>query len=176
MRKRFLLLQELQRGTSGGRGAQHRPRAAACAGTWQRGVVRLSWQGGSSSTAPAVGTPLTPSLSARRSLDRLDSVEILLPPKFPTWEEEYNQISDSANESSCINQVSCWRAEPRRAGTAQCKEASPGERDVLFPLQNKALAALQELHALFSKHQGQRLNYYSYEKPLPLALPPLWCS
>ncbi|NWW88599.1 DLGP4 protein, partial [Rhynochetos jubatus] len=45
--------------------------------------------------------PLTPSLSAGRSLDRLDSVEILLPPKFPTWEEEYNQISDSVNESSC---------------------------------------------------------------------------
>ncbi|NXD65480.1 DLGP4 protein, partial [Eolophus roseicapillus] len=52
-----------------------------------------------------VGTPLTPSFSAGRSLDRLDSVEILLPPKFPTWEEEYNQISDSINESSCINQA-----------------------------------------------------------------------
>ncbi|NWY05011.1 DLGP4 protein, partial [Nothoprocta ornata] len=37
--------------------------------------------------------------SPGRSLDRLDSVEILLPPKFPTWEEEYNQISDSVNES-----------------------------------------------------------------------------
>ncbi|NWU68091.1 DLGP4 protein, partial [Pterocles burchelli] len=59
----------------------------------------------SPSTAPAVGTPLTASLSAGRSLDRLDSVEILLPPKFPTWEEEYNQISDSVNESSCINQA-----------------------------------------------------------------------
>ncbi|NXK90444.1 DLGP4 protein, partial [Formicarius rufipectus] len=59
----------------------------------------------SSSTAPTVGTPLTSSLSAGRSLDRLDSVEILLPPKFPTWEEEYNQISDSVNESSCINQA-----------------------------------------------------------------------
>ncbi|KGL94367.1 Disks large-associated protein 4 [Charadrius vociferus] len=59
----------------------------------------------SPSAAPAVGTPLTPSLSAGRSLDRLDSVEILLPPKFPTWEEEYNQISDSVNESSCINQA-----------------------------------------------------------------------
>ncbi|KFO79475.1 Disks large-associated protein 4 [Cuculus canorus] len=50
------------------------------------------------------GHPSHPSLSAGRSLDRLDSVEILLPPKFPTWEEEYNQISDSVNESSCINQ------------------------------------------------------------------------
>lgn len=67
----------------------------------------------SPSAAPAVGTPLTSSLSAGRSLDRLDSVEILLPPKFPTWEEEYNQISDSVNESSCINQVRCWSAEPR---------------------------------------------------------------
>ncbi|XP_061865252.1 disks large-associated protein 4 isoform X4 [Colius striatus] len=43
--------------------------------------------------------------TTQRSLDRLDSVEILLPPKFPTWEEEYNQISDSVNESSCINQA-----------------------------------------------------------------------
>ncbi|NWU51623.1 DLGP4 protein, partial [Dromas ardeola] len=59
----------------------------------------------SPSAGPAMGTPLTPSLSAGRSLDRLDSVEILLPPKFPTWEEEYNQISDSVNESSCINQA-----------------------------------------------------------------------
>ncbi|KAF1656757.1 Disks large-associated protein 4, partial [Aptenodytes patagonicus] len=59
----------------------------------------------SPSAAPTMGTPLTPSLSAGRSLDRLDSVEILLPPKFPTWEEEYNQISDSVNESSCISQV-----------------------------------------------------------------------
>ncbi|KAM9219062.1 disks large-associated protein 4 isoform 5-T5 [Leptosomus discolor] len=43
--------------------------------------------------------------TTQRSLDRLDSVEILLPPKFPTWEEEYNQISDSINESSCITQI-----------------------------------------------------------------------
>ncbi|XP_071429200.1 disks large-associated protein 4 isoform X2 [Pithys albifrons albifrons] len=43
--------------------------------------------------------------TTQRSLDRLDSVEILLPPKFPTWEEEYNQISDSVNDSSCINQA-----------------------------------------------------------------------
>ncbi|NXI11270.1 DLGP4 protein, partial [Irena cyanogastra] len=56
------------------------------------------------STAPAMRTA-SHLLSAGRSLDRLDSVEILLPPKFPTWEEEYNQISDSANESSCINQA-----------------------------------------------------------------------
>ncbi|XP_074461555.1 disks large-associated protein 4 isoform X6 [Larus michahellis] len=43
--------------------------------------------------------------TTQRSLDRLDSVEILLPPKFPTWEEEYNQIPDSVNESSCISQA-----------------------------------------------------------------------
>ncbi|XP_054029358.1 disks large-associated protein 4 [Dryobates pubescens] len=43
--------------------------------------------------------------TTQRSLDRLDSVEILLPPKFPTWEEEYNQIPDSVTESSCINQI-----------------------------------------------------------------------
>lgn len=49
-----------------------------------------------------------PSLFAGRSLDRLDSVEILLPPKFPTWEEEYNQIPDSVPEPSCINQVRHW--------------------------------------------------------------------
>ncbi|NXI20931.1 DLGP4 protein, partial [Sterrhoptilus dennistouni] len=64
----------------------------------------LSEQSTTQSTAPAMGTPSHP-LSAGRSLDRLDSVEILLPPKFPTWEEEYNQISDSVNESSCINQA-----------------------------------------------------------------------
>ncbi|NWI42660.1 DLGP4 protein, partial [Picathartes gymnocephalus] len=67
----------------------------------------LSEQSTTQSPAPAVGIPSHP-LSAGRSLDRLDSVEILLPPKFPTWEEEYNQISDSVNESSCINQA----AEP----------------------------------------------------------------
>ncbi|XP_070797793.1 disks large-associated protein 4 isoform X2 [Pituophis catenifer annectens] len=43
--------------------------------------------------------------TTQRSLDRLDSVEILLPPKFPSWEEEYNQISENLDESSCINQI-----------------------------------------------------------------------
>uniref|UniRef100_A0A8C3SQR9 DLGP4 protein n=1 Tax=Chelydra serpentina TaxID=8475 RepID=A0A8C3SQR9_CHESE len=39
-----------------------------------------------------LGLPLSLALPLpRRSLDRLDSVEILLPPKFPSWEEEYNQ-------------------------------------------------------------------------------------
>ncbi|NWQ66082.1 DLGP4 protein, partial [Neopipo cinnamomea] len=72
--------------------------------TTQRGGLALLQQ--SLSTAPTARSPLTSSLlSAGRSLDRLDSVEILLPPKFPTWEEEYNQISDSVNESSCINQA-----------------------------------------------------------------------
>ncbi|NWT71492.1 DLGP4 protein, partial [Prunella himalayana] len=59
--------------------------------TTQRGVWLCP------SAAPAMGTPSHP-LSAGRSLDRLDSVEMLLPPKFPTWEEEYNQIPDSAND------------------------------------------------------------------------------
>ncbi|NXE82809.1 DLGP4 protein, partial [Cochlearius cochlearius] len=66
-------------------------------------------QRGSSSPAPALpppwGRPSRPLSPSGRSLDRLDSVEILLPPKFPTWEEEYNQISDSVNESGCINQA-----------------------------------------------------------------------
>ncbi|KAL8179361.1 UNVERIFIED_CONTAM: Disks large-associated protein 4 [Gekko kuhli] len=43
--------------------------------------------------------------TAQRSLDRLDSVDILLPPKFPSWEEEYNQITENLNESSSINQI-----------------------------------------------------------------------
>ncbi|XP_015268864.1 PREDICTED: disks large-associated protein 4 isoform X4 [Gekko japonicus] len=43
--------------------------------------------------------------TAQRSLDRLDSVEILLPPKFPSWEEEYNQITENLNESSSISQI-----------------------------------------------------------------------
>ncbi|XP_034642855.1 disks large-associated protein 4 isoform X1 [Trachemys scripta elegans] len=43
--------------------------------------------------------------TAHRSLDRLDSVEILLPPKFPSWEEEYNQLTDNMDESSCISQI-----------------------------------------------------------------------
>uniref|UniRef100_A0A8D2LSV0 DLGP4 protein n=1 Tax=Varanus komodoensis TaxID=61221 RepID=A0A8D2LSV0_VARKO len=41
--------------------------------------------------------------SSYRSLDRLDSVEILLPPKFPSWEEEYNQITDNLNEEEELN-------------------------------------------------------------------------
>ncbi|XP_077191463.1 disks large-associated protein 4 isoform X3 [Paroedura picta] len=43
--------------------------------------------------------------TTQRSLDRLDSVEILLPPKFPSWEEEYNQITENLNESSSISQI-----------------------------------------------------------------------
>ncbi|XP_037351453.2 disks large-associated protein 4 isoform X3 [Talpa occidentalis] len=41
----------------------------------------------------------------RRSLDRLDSVDMLLPSKCPSWEEDYNPISDSLNDSSCISQI-----------------------------------------------------------------------
>ncbi|KFU91288.1 Disks large-associated protein 4 [Chaetura pelagica] len=61
--------------------------------TTQRGCT-----GGPNQHSPTYGTSLTPSLSAGRSLDRLDSVEILLPPKFPTWEEEFNPVPDSVNE------------------------------------------------------------------------------
>ncbi|XP_017602443.1 PREDICTED: disks large-associated protein 4-like isoform X2 [Corvus brachyrhynchos] len=84
--------------------------------------------------------------TTQRSLDRLDSVEILLPPKFPTWEEEYNQISDSVNESSCINQApgpergrrpgerpgqGCAGRAPSRAPRALwalsvCRDTAPG--------------------------------------------------
>lgn len=30
---------------------------------------------------------------------------MLLPSKCPSWEEDYNPISDSLNDSSCISQV-----------------------------------------------------------------------
>ncbi|XP_031809816.1 disks large-associated protein 4 isoform X2 [Sarcophilus harrisii] len=43
--------------------------------------------------------------TTHRSLDRLDSVDMLLPSKFPSWEEEYNPIGNSITESSCINQI-----------------------------------------------------------------------
>lgn len=46
---------------------------------------------------------LPPTLT--RSLDRLDSVDMLLPSKCPSWEEDYNPVSDSLNDSSCISQV-----------------------------------------------------------------------
>lgn len=44
-------------------------------------------------------------LPTTRSLDRLDSVDMLLPSKCPSWEEDYNPVSDSLNDSSCISQV-----------------------------------------------------------------------
>lgn len=144
-----------QQGPSGGLGAQHRLHAVTCAGAWQ-GCRRQGWSGGAAAPAqPPVPwghpSPLTPALSAGRSLDRLDSVEILLPPKFPTWEEEYNQISESVNESSCINQVSRGVLSP--AAPAWPREKGGllrGGRNIFFPLQNKTLTVLQELHMLFS--------------------------
>lgn len=30
---------------------------------------------------------------------------MLLPSKCPSWEEDYNPVSDSLNDSSCISQV-----------------------------------------------------------------------
>lgn len=127
-----------QQGPSGGLGAQHRLHAVTCAGAWQ-GCRRQGWSGRAAAPAqPPVPwghpSPLTPSLSAGRSLDRLDSVEILLPPKFPTWEEEYNQISESVNESSCINQVSRGSAEPRSTSMAQGeRRPAEGREGHLFP-------------------------------------------
>lgn len=49
-------------------------------------------------------SPVCP-LTLTRSLDRLDSVDMLLPSKCPSWEEDYNPVSDSLNDSSCISQV-----------------------------------------------------------------------
>lgn len=57
------------------------------------------------------------SLLLPRSLDRLDSVDMLLPSKCPSWEEDYNPISDSLNDSSCISQVRGTRSEGGGLGT-----------------------------------------------------------
>jgi hypothetical protein len=56
------------------------------------------------------------SLLSTRSLDRLDSVDMLLPSKCPSWEEDYNPISDSLNDSSCISQV---RVAGRSVGSGE---------------------------------------------------------
>ncbi|EMP38216.1 Disks large-associated protein 4 [Chelonia mydas] len=59
--------------------------------------------------------------TAHRSLDRLDSVEILLPPKFPSWEEEYNQLTDNIDESSCISQARYkWVGSFTSPGKSKC--------------------------------------------------------
>ncbi|KAM8946745.1 disks large-associated protein 4 isoform 6-T6 [Pelodytes ibericus] len=42
--------------------------------------------------------------TTQRSLDRVDSMDILSPPKFPSWEEDYNQLTESATEESSICQ------------------------------------------------------------------------
>ncbi|PIO25252.1 hypothetical protein AB205_0206160 [Aquarana catesbeiana] len=44
-----------------------------------------------------------------RSLDRMDSMDILSPPKFSSWEEDYNQLTESVTEESSI----CQDNEPR---------------------------------------------------------------
>ncbi|XP_075427976.1 disks large-associated protein 4 isoform X2 [Ascaphus truei] len=47
--------------------------------------------------------------TTQRSLDRADSLDILSPPKFPSWEEDYNPMSESATEESSV----CQDTEPR---------------------------------------------------------------
>nr|DBA27764.1 TPA: hypothetical protein GDO54_008225 [Pyxicephalus adspersus] len=47
--------------------------------------------------------------TTQRSLDRVDSLDILSPPKFASWEEEYNQLTESVTEESSI----CQDNEPR---------------------------------------------------------------
>ncbi|OCT57761.1 hypothetical protein XELAEV_18003096mg [Xenopus laevis] len=43
--------------------------------------------------------------TTQRSLDRVDSMEILSPPKFQSWEEDYNQMTESVAEDSSVCQV-----------------------------------------------------------------------
>ncbi|XP_073462616.1 disks large-associated protein 4 [Aquarana catesbeiana] len=47
--------------------------------------------------------------TTQRSLDRMDSMDILSPPKFSSWEEDYNQLTESVTEESSI----CQDNEPR---------------------------------------------------------------
>ncbi|KAM4692872.1 disks large-associated protein 4 isoform 2-T4 [Discoglossus pictus] len=46
--------------------------------------------------------------TTQRSLDHLDSMDILSPPKFQSWEEDYNQLTESATEESSL----CQDTEP----------------------------------------------------------------
>lgn len=73
-----------------------------------------------------------------RSLDRLDSVDMLLPSKCPSWEEDYHPISDSLNDSSCISQVRVAGSQKVRGlGRAptptQEKDRRPGPASVEWP-------------------------------------------
>ncbi|XP_044153257.1 disks large-associated protein 4 isoform X1 [Bufo gargarizans] len=47
--------------------------------------------------------------TTQRSLERVDSMDILSPPKFQSWEEDYNQLTESATEESSL----CQDTEPR---------------------------------------------------------------
>ncbi|XP_068119508.1 disks large-associated protein 4 isoform X1 [Hyperolius riggenbachi] len=47
--------------------------------------------------------------TTQRSLDRVDSMDILSPPKFSSWEDDYNQLTESVTEESSI----CQDNEPR---------------------------------------------------------------
>ncbi|XP_075701738.1 disks large-associated protein 4 [Rhinoderma darwinii] len=46
--------------------------------------------------------------TTQRSLDRVDSMDILSPPKFQSWEEDYNQLTESVTEESSL----CQDTEP----------------------------------------------------------------
>ncbi|XP_063311730.1 disks large-associated protein 4 isoform X1 [Pelobates fuscus] len=47
--------------------------------------------------------------TTQRSLDRVDSLDILSPPNFSNWEEDYNQLTESATEEGSL----CQDPEPR---------------------------------------------------------------
>uniref|UniRef100_A0A8C5WMC2 DLG associated protein 4 n=1 Tax=Leptobrachium leishanense TaxID=445787 RepID=A0A8C5WMC2_9ANUR len=47
--------------------------------------------------------------TTQRSLDRVDSLDILSPPNFSAWEEDYNQLTESATEEGSV----CQDTEPR---------------------------------------------------------------
>lgn len=44
---------------------------------------------------------------------------MLLPSKCPSWEEDYNPVSDSLNDSSCISQVRVAASQDSELGRAQ---------------------------------------------------------
>ncbi|XP_056405932.1 disks large-associated protein 4 isoform X1 [Hyla sarda] len=47
--------------------------------------------------------------TTQRSLERVDSMDILSPPKFQSWDEDYNQLTESATEEGSL----CQDTEPR---------------------------------------------------------------
>lgn len=59
---------------------------------------------------------------------------MLLPSKCPSWEEDYNPISDSLNDSSCISQVRMVGSQKdtglRRAPSPTLEDIHPGSTPV----------------------------------------------